>query len=283
MSIAGRSSFTITDADFELFSRFLEDNSGILLAKHKQYLVQSRLGKIVQEQGCPGLKELISKLQSPASKRLREQVIDAMTTNETLWFRDVHPFDILRDRILPEMTGAGGMGSRVRIWSAACSTGQEPYSISITFDEFKKKNPGKLSSGEIIATDISTQVLEQARRGEYEMLAIGRGLSQERLTQHFRETPSGSWAVKPEIKSGVRFQSINLLGQYSAMGKFDVIFCRNVLIYFSSEKKLEILSKMHGVLKPGGYLILGASEFLSGLSDKYKMIHCRPGIIYQAI
>jgi chemotaxis protein methyltransferase CheR len=236
MSITGRSSFTITDSDFELFSRFLEENSGILLAKHKQYLVQSRLGKIVQEQSCPGLKELITKLQSPASKRLREQVIDAMTTNETLWFRDVHPFDILRDRILPEVVGNVG-GSKVRIWSAACSTGQEPYSISMTIDEFKKKTPGKLSSEEIVATDISTQVLAQAKRGEYEMLAIGRGLSQERLTQHFRETPAGGWAVKPDIKSRVRFQSINLLGQYSSMGKFDIIFCRNVLIYFSSEKK----------------------------------------------
>lgn len=281
MSIAGRSSFTITDNDFELFSRFLEENSGILLAKHKQYLVQSRLGKIVQEQNCSTLKDLITKLESPVAKRLREQVIDAMTTNETLWFRDVHPFDILRDRILPEMVD--GANTKLRIWSAACSTGQEPYSISMTLDEFKKKSPGKLNSAEITATDISTQVLAQARRGEYEMLAIGRGLSQERLTKHFTETPSGSWMVKPDIKSKVRFQSINLLGQYSSMGKFDVIFCRNVLIYFSAEKKTEILTKMHGVLKPGGYLILGASEFLSGLSDKYKMIHCRPGIIYQAI
>lgn len=282
MSLSSRSGFQITDADFELFSRFLEDSSGILLAKHKQYLVQSRLGKIVQEHNCPGLKELIQKLQSPASKRLREQVIDAMTTNETLWFRDVHPFDILRERILPELTQKAG-GQRLRIWSAACSTGQEPYSISMTLDEFKKTSPGKLSTEEIIATDISTQVLEQARRGVYEMLAIGRGLSQDRLTKHFQETPDGNWAVKQDIKSRVRFQSINLLGQYNALGQFDVIFCRNVLIYFSSEKKTEILTKMHSILKPGGYLILGASEFLSGLSDKYQMVHCRPGIIYQAI
>jgi chemotaxis protein methyltransferase CheR len=282
MAISSRTSFQITDADFELFSRFLEDNSGILLAKHKQYLVQSRLGKIVQEQGCTGLKELIQKLQSPASKRLREQVIDAMTTNETLWFRDVHPYDILRDRILPELTQKVG-GQRLRIWSAACSTGQEPYSISMTLNEFKKRSPGKLSSEEIIATDISTQVLEQARSGVYEMLAIGRGLSKERLTQHFQEAPNGCWAVKQDIKSRVRFQSINLLGKYNALGQFDVIFCRNVLIYFSSEKKTEILTKMHAALKPGGYLILGASEFLSGLNDKYQMVHCRPGIIYQAI
>lgn len=282
MSITPRAGFAITDSDFELFSRFLEETSGILLAKHKQYLVQSRLGKIVQEQNCLSLKELITKLQSPASMKLREQVIDAMTTNETLWFRDVHPFDILRDRILPELLSRGS-SSKIRIWSAACSTGQEPYSISMTFDEFKKKTPGKLLSEEIVATDISTQVLAQARRGEYEMLAIGRGLSQDRLVQHFSETAGGSWVVKPDIKARVRFQSINLLGQYSALGQFDVIFCRNVLIYFSSEKKTEILTKMHSVLKPGGYLILGASEFLSGLSDKYQMIHCQPGIIYQAI
>jgi len=282
MSITPRTGFAITDSDFELFSRFLEETSGILLAKHKQYLVQSRLGKIVKEQNCLSLKDLIVRLENPAAKKLREQVIDAMTTNETLWFRDVHPFDILRDRILPELLEKSA-GSKLRIWSAACSTGQEPYSISMTFDEFRKKTSGKSFSEEIVATDISTQVLAQAKRGEYEMLAIGRGLSQERLTQHFTETPSGGWAVKPDIKARVRFQSINLLGQYSAMGKFDVIFCRNVLIYFSSEKKTEILTKMHGVLKPGGFLVLGASEFLSGLSDKYQMIHCRPGIIYQAI
>ncbi|MGH1462946.1 MAG: CheR family methyltransferase [Neptuniibacter sp.] len=282
MSIASRSNFVITDDDFQLFSRFLEESSGILLAKHKQYLVQSRLGKIAKEQNCPALKDLLQKLKSPASKRLREQVIDAMTTNETLWFRDVHPFDILRDRILPELAQQRG-GSRLRIWSAACSTGQEPYSISMTLEEFKQKSPGKLTSQEIIATDISTQVLDQAKRGEYEMLAIGRGLSQDRLTRHFSETANGSWVVNQGIKSRVRFQSINLLGQYNALGKFDVIFCRNVLIYFSSEKKIEILSKMHSILQPGGYLILGASEFLSGLSDKYQMVHCRPGIIYQAI
>ncbi len=283
MSIAGKSGFTITETDFDLFSQFLEDNSGILLAKHKQYLVQSRLSKIAQEQSCSGLKELVDKLKSPAAKKLREQVVDAMTTNETLWFRDVHPFDILRDRILPEMLSAGLINNKIRIWSAACSTGQEPYSISMTLDEFKKRNSGKLVSEEIVATDISTRVLEQARKAEYEMLAIGRGLSQERLTQHFRELPNGSWALKPDIKSRVRFQNINLQGSYATMGKFDVIFCRNVLIYFSREKKTEILTKMHAVLKPGGYLILGASEFLSGLSDKYQMIHCRPGIIYQAL
>ncbi len=277
------SGFSITPDEFREFSSFLEKNCGILLAEHKQYLVQSRLGKIMQQQECKSLRDLVARLNRPGGGALKEQVIDAMTTNETLWFRDVHPYEILKDRLLPELKD-GNRFQKLRIWSAACSTGQEPYSISMVIDEFKQSNPGAFSSGEeILATDISSTVLEQARRGEYEMLALGRGLSQERLHRYFQSLPSGSWTINDRIKSRVRFQSLNLLGPYSALGQFDLIFCRNVLIYFSSDVKLEILRKMHRQLRPGGYLLLGASESLSGLSDLYKMIHCRPGIIYQAI
>ena len=156
--------------------------------------------------------------------------------------------------------------------------------MSMIIDEFKRENPGSFLSGEeIIATDISASVLQQARSGEYEMLALGRGLEKKRLEKYFKANVNGSWTINPDIKSRVRFQSINLLGQYSALGQFDIIFCRNVMIYFSSEVKTEILRKMHKQLNPGGYLLLGASESLSGLSDCYKMVHCRPGIIYQAI
>ncbi|MBV0934062.1 CheR family methyltransferase [Marinobacterium weihaiense] len=277
------SGFSITPAEFKEFSGFLEKSCGILLADHKQYLVQSRLGKIMQQQGCSSLSDLVSRLNRAGGGVLKEQVIDAMTTNETLWFRDVHPYEILHNRLLPELQG-GNRFQKLRIWSAACSTGQEPYSISMVIDEFKQTHPGAFSSGEeILATDISSTVLDQARRGEYEMLALGRGLSQDRLHKYFQSTPSGSWTITPKIKSRVRFQSLNLLGSYSGLGQFDLIFCRNVLIYFSSDVKLEILRKLHRQLRPGGYLLLGASESLSGLSDLYKMIHCRPGIIYQAI
>ncbi len=275
--------FGITPEEFREFSSFLEESCGILLAEHKQYLVQSRLGKIMQQQGCKHLSELVMQLKRPGGGGLKEQVIDAMTTNETLWFRDVHPYEILKNRLLPELKD-GNRFQKLRIWSAACSTGQEPYSISMVIDEFKHAHPGAFSSGEeILATDISSTVLDQARRGEYEMLALGRGLSQDRLHKYFQSLPSGSWTINGKIKSRVRFQSLNLLGPYSALGQFDLIFCRNVLIYFSSDVKLEILRKMHRQLRPGGYLLLGASESLSGLSDLYKMIHCRPGIIYQAI
>ncbi|WP_417585149.1 CheR family methyltransferase [Nitrincola sp.] len=277
------SGFSISPAEFKEFSTFLEKSCGILLAEHKQYLVQSRLSKIMQQQGCGGLSDLVLRLNRPGGNTLKEQVIDAMTTNETLWFRDIHPYEILRNKLLPELK-AENRFQKLRIWSAACSTGQEPYSISMVIDEFKQGNPGSFSSGEeILATDISSTVLEQARKGEYEMLALGRGLSQDRLHKFFQSSPQGSWTIKPAIKSRVRFQSLNLLGQYSTLGQFDLIFCRNVLIYFSSDVKLEILRKMHRQLRPGGYLLLGASESLSGLNDLYKMIHCRPGIIYQAI
>lgn len=278
-----RRQFQISDQEFTRFTRFLEDSCGILLAGHKQYLVQSRLGKIMQDQGCDTLTQLVDRLTAPGGGALKEGVIDAMTTNETLWFRDAHPFDILRDKILPEWHEKNSTG-RLRIWSAACSTGQEPYSISMVLDEYKQLNAGQLKSGaEIIATDISSNVLSRARGGVYEMLAIGRGLSKERLHRYFSDHGDGCWAVKPEIKSRVRFNNLNLLGSYAGLGQFDVVFCRNVLIYFSTERKIEILRKIHKTLKPGGYLLLGASESLSGLNDCYKMIHCRPGIIYQAI
>lgn len=275
--------FRISQDEFRLFSQFLEKNCGILLADHKQYLVQSRLGKIMQETALSSLSELVARLERPGANQLKDKVIDAMTTNETLWFRDTHPYDILKNKLLPEMREKK-RAQRLRIWSAACSTGQEPYSMSIIIDEFKKENPGVFTAGEeIVATDISTSALQQARAGEYEMLALGRGLDKTRMEKHFRSNPQGSWTVNPNIKSRIRFQSLNLLGQYGALGQFDIIFCRNVLIYFSSELKADILKKMHKQLNPGGYLLLGASESLSGLSDYYKMIHCRPGIIYQAI
>ena len=275
--------FKITPDEFKTFSQFLEKNCGILLADHKQYLVQSRLGKIMQEHKFSSLNDLVAKLQGFGGTQLKDQVIDAMTTNETLWFRDTHPYDILKNRLLPELKDKK-RSQKLRIWSAACSTGQEPYSMSMIIDEYKRANPGTLTAGEeIIATDISASALQQARSGQYEMLALGRGLEKERLQRYFSANPNGSWTINPMIKARVRFQSINLLGQYTGLGQFDIIFCRNVLIYFSSELKTDILRKMRKQLVPGGFLLLGASESLSGLNDIYKMIHCRPGIIYQAI
>ena len=284
MSLTATSSqgFTITDEDFKLFCQFLEEGCGIVLASHKQYLVQSRLSKIMAETSCGSLRELVMRLKGHAEFGLKERVIDAMTTNETLWFRDIHPFQIFQSQILPEHASKGV--TRLRIWSAACSSGQEPYSLNMVFDEYKKANPGSSLAGlDIVATDISSEILAQAKSGTYEPLAIGRGLSPERQAAYFDELPDGRWQIKREMKANINFQSFNLMGSFQAMGQFDVIFCRNVLIYFSADKKREIITKLHKQLKPNGYLFLGASESMSGLDDLFEMVHCRPGILYKAI
>ena len=234
------------------------------------------------QHGMTTLGELTKAITSHPRSGLKEAVVDAMTTNETLWFRDIHPFNILQNQLLPELSKSLG-GQQLKIWSAACSTGQEPYSISMVLDEFKQKNPGSFRAGErIVATDISSTVLNAAKSGEYEMLALGRGLSQDRLTKFFQQTGDGRWAVKAPIKQRVDFKPMNLLHSYSMLGKFDIVFCRNVLIYFSADLKKDILTRIHGTLKPGGYLFLGASEALSNMPDLYEMVQCRPGIIYRA-
>ena len=268
--------------DFEQFRVFLEKACGILLGENKQYLVSSRLNKLMEQQGIKSLGELVQRIQSQPRGGLREQVVDAMTTNETLWFRDTYPFEVLKNKVIPEFI-KNNPGQRLRIWSAACSSGQEPYSISMSIDEFERGNLGQLKMGaQIVATDLSGSMLTNCKTGEYDSLAIGRGLSQERLQRYFDTKGPGRWAVKAPIRSRVEFRSFNLLDSYAALGKFDIVFCRNVLIYFSAQVKKDILMRIHGTLKPGGYLFLGASEALNGLPDHYQMVQCSPGIIYQA-
>ena len=279
---SGSSQQSSTNSDYQKFRDLLHKASGILLGDNKQYLVSSRLRKIMSDEKVATLSELVDRMQRNPRSGLREAVIDAMTTNETLWFRDVHPFRILEERLLPELAGAS-QNQPIRIWSAACSTGQEPYSIAMVTEEYRRKKLGLFRSQvSIVATDISSRVLNAAREGEYEMLAIGRGLSEERQRNFFTRTDSGAWKVKPEIRKMVDFRPLNLLDSYALLGKFDIIFCRNVLIYFSAELKRDILERMHACLKPGGYLILGASESLNALPNRYEMVQCNPGIIYRA-
>ncbi|MEH6470265.1 MAG: protein-glutamate O-methyltransferase CheR [Halopseudomonas sp.] len=270
----------ITPQGFALFRDFLQDACGILLGDNKEYLVSSRLNSIMQDNDFKGLDQLVNQMKRTA--HLKEQVVDAMTTNETLWFRDIHPYNILRDRLLPEVASTPG-AQPLRIWSAACSSGQEPYSISMILDEVRRLKPGLIKAGEkVVATDISPTMLEHAKRGEYDMLAIGRGLQKNHLARYFSQQANGSWKINRDLQTRIDFKSLNLLGSYGALGKFDIVFCRNVLIYFSSELKQQILRKIHAQLKPGGYLFLGASESLGHLNDIYEMVHCSPGIIYRA-
>lgn len=265
----------ISKDDFALFRSFLERVCGILLGDNKEYLVASRLRTILKESQLETIGQLVKKIEADA--RLREKVVDAMTTNETLWFRDAHPFEILKNKLLPEILENQ---RSMDIWCAASSTGQEPYSISMVMEEYKKKNLGKLTSERIVATDISTTALDIAKKGMYDQLALGRGMPKEFLDSYFEKTEEG-WQIEANIAKKVQYRSLNLLTPYSMLGKFDIVFCRNVLIYFSSDLKKDILTRIHGVLKPGGYLLLGASEALNGLPDLYEMVHCHPGIIYR--
>ncbi len=267
--------------DFEQFRVFLEKTCGILLGSNKQYLVSSRLNKLMEQNNIKTLGELVQRIQSQPRGGLREQVVDARTTNETLWFRDTYPFEVLKSRVLPELIKANP-GQRLRIWSAASSSGQEPFSLSMAIDEFERSNLGQLKSGvQIVATDLSASMLTACKAGEYDSLAMGRGLSQERLQRYFDPKGPGRWVVKPAIRNRVEFRMLNLLDSYASLGKFDIVFCRNVLIYFSAEVKKDILTRIHATLKPGGYLFLGASEALNGLPDLYQMVQCSPGIIYK--
>ena len=269
----------ITPQEYEAFKSFLQDACGILLGDNKQYLVKSRLRRIMEENKLSTLGDLLDRVKRTGRSSLKEVVIDAMTTNETLWFRDNHPFRILQEKLLPEF-GDRKSAQSLRIWSAACSTGQEPYSVAMIIEEFRRQRPGRLRDVKITATDISKSVLEVARRGEYEMIAIGRGLSPERQKQFFTPAMNGSWQIRPQIKSMVEFRELNLLERYM-LGKFDIVMCRNVLIYVSAELKKDILTRIHATLNPGGYLILGASESLNGLPHLYEMVQCHPGIIYR--
>ncbi len=274
---------TISLQEFEAFRDFLEGSCGILLGENKQYLIQSRLGRILATESINSLGDLLARLRSnPDQNRLREQIVEAMTTNETLWFRDGHPFEILTNDVLPEL--AARKVRTPRIWSAACSTGQEPYSISMTAQTYINKNPNDFSDVQIVATDISTAVLDEASQGSYEALALSRGLSaahKDRYFQKLESDPDERWSIKPEIRKRVRFSYANLLESYASLGKFDVIYCRNVLIYFSSQLKTDIINRMAAALNEGGYMFFGTSESINRYTDACEMIRCDSGVVYQ--
>jgi len=273
----------INPAEYEDFRQFLEDACGILLGENKHYLVQSRLGKVVSDSGVVSLGDLVGQLRRErAGGALRERVIEAMTTNETFWFRDSHPFTILSGQVLPDYIKR--RQRTLRLWSAACSTGQEPYSISIVIQEFLARNPGAFSDIQITATDISPAVLEEAKIGYYDAMAVARGLPAEIKSRYFqRDTKHWEerWQLRDDVRRRVRFMRANLLSSYSMLGRFDVIFCRNVLIYFSAESKIDILRRMAECLNPGGYLFLGASEAITQYSNAFDMLRCSPGVVYR--
>jgi chemotaxis protein methyltransferase CheR len=269
----------LDDKSYHQFRMFLEQQCGIVLGESKQYLVKSRLVPLMAKFDIASLSELVAQTLNPVKRQLRAAVIDAMTTNETLWFRDCYPFELLKKDLLPSFKN---QRAPLKIWSAASSSGQEPYSIAMAVYEFQQSNPGAFPGGvQIIGTDISTSMLEHCKHAHYDSLALSRGLSLERQQQFFENSGNGMLKVKDVIKKMVSFRQLNLLNSYSLLGQFDLIFCRNVLIYFAPELKSKIISQIHATLKKDCFLFLGASESLSGISQNFNMIRCNPGIVYQ--
>ena len=272
-------SLLISPTEYDQFQQKLEQYSGIKLGNNKEYLITSRLRGLFEREGFTTLAELNTAMERNLT--LKGLVIDAMTTNETLWFRDDHPFRIFSEKLLPELAKTR---RPIRIWSAACSTGQEPYSLSIAVEEFKRKNPRALSGDvKIIATDISPTALDIAKEGIYPQLALKRGMGDVHLKKYFTQQGDDEWKINSEIQRRIEFRSLNLQTSFSALGKFDIVFCRNVLIYFSADSKLDILKRMHTTLNDNGHLFVGASESVNQLSNKYRMQQFNPGISYQAL
>jgi chemotaxis protein methyltransferase CheR len=270
---------TIAVEEYREFCGFLERASGIVLGDNKQYLVASRLNRLMSESGFTRFGDLLAALRSSDTQALGNRIVEAMTTNETSWFRDDHPFATLGKLIFPELCQS--RRGRLRIWSAACASGQEPYSIAIVQQEYRRANPGCMAAGaEILGTDISVSMLDLARAGYYDQFAIGRGLPDEYKQRYFRPRDAGLELI-PELRDCVQFKQLNLLQSYAHLGRFDVIFCRNVLIYFALEHKSAILARMAASLNPGGYLVLGGTESLTGASDVLDRVRYGGGVVYR--
>ena len=256
----------MTPLDYEFLRKLLKERSGLDLSADKQYLVESRLLPLARKAGLPGLPELVQKMKGGA-EALTTEVVEAMTTNETFFFRDKIPFDHLREIILPAMLQSRASRRSLRIWSAACSTGQEPYSIAMCL-----KEKGAALAGwriEIVGTDLSQEVLEKSRAGIYSQFEVQRGLPIQLLVKYF--TQSGElWQISPEIRGMVQHRQLNLLQDFSDLGKFDVIFCRNVLIYFDQDTKINIFERLARSLEPDGMLMLGAAESVVGITDAFR-------------
>ena len=249
--------------------------SGIVLEDSKDYLVDNRLSPIARQAGLATVDELVAKLKREQDSTLVELVTEAMTTNETLFFRDMHPFDALKSRFVPELLQARATTRTLRIWSAAAATGQEPYSIAMTLLEaFPELTSWDVS---ILATDLNAAVLERAREGRYRELEVSRGLPETYLAKYFTRR-DGEWELCARVRSMVAFRQLNLVERWTAVPPCDLVFMRNVLIYFDANTKRNILTRLRHVLMPDGFLVLGGAETTD---EAYAQVRVGPGVYYR--
>ncbi|MBL4893581.1 MAG: protein-glutamate O-methyltransferase CheR [Emcibacter sp.] len=261
--------------DFDLLSKILKERSGLVLSEDKVYLLESRLTPIARKKGMETLDDLINEIRLRRKEDLLSEITDAMTTNESFFFRDNTPFDLFREDVLPGLIQSRATSKRLRIWCAAASTGQEPYSLAIILSEMEAKMPGW--KVEIVGTDLSQQVLDKAKAGIYSQFEVQRGLPIKLLMKYF--TQAGEmWQISEKIRKMVTYRPFNLLDSFSGLGTFDVIFCRNVLIYFHQETKAQVLDRLRGQMPADGTLFLGAAETVLGLTDKFKPVQGKRGM-----
>jgi chemotaxis protein methyltransferase CheR len=270
----------MTEQDFDFIRKLLRERSAIFLEDGKQYLVESRLAPIVRELKLESIAKLVEVLRAPLSNGLQQQVVEALVTNETTFFRDLHPFEALRKAVIPELVRKRQDERRLNIWCAACSTGQEPYSLALLLREHFPDLVGWKVN--ILATDLSRNVLARAREGCYSQIEVNRGLPAALLVKHFRQH-GASWQLHDDLRGMVDFQELNLARAWPPLPRMDLVFLRNVMIYFDVETKKAILGRMVNVLRSDGYLLLGGAETTFNLHDSYRRLEQFKTGFYQLI
>jgi chemotaxis protein methyltransferase CheR len=265
----------MSPVDYDFLRKYLKERSGLVLSADKQYLVESRLLPVARSGGFANLGDLVRALMLGNAEALTRAVVEAMMTHESFFFRDKLPFDHFRQTIMPALIAARSNVRTIRIWCAAASTGQEPYSLAMCLREMEQKIAGWRI--ELLATDLGNDVLEKARQGLYSQFEVQRGLPIQLLIKHFTQVGE-LWQIAPDIRSMIKYQQLNLLADFAKLGRFDLILCRNVLIYFDTETKISVLNRLARSTASDGYLMLGAAETVVGLTNSFKVVPDKRGL-----
>ena len=276
----------ITLEELRAFAQHVHKLTGIALDDSKGYLLESRLGGMIAETGAGTFSELLFKIKGDMTRRLERKLIDQITTGETLFFRDQAPFELLAHKILPDLIDKRTAAQRfpgpipIRIWSAACSNGQEVYSIAMVLKELVGGNPDRFQI-RILGTDISDQAVATASRGIYNRVEIERGLPSDKLRRYFTPEKDGAYKISDELRGMATFRNLNLMNDFSTVGRFDIVLCRNVAIYFTDSDRTSVFNRLGKVMEPDGYLMIGATESITGLCPQYVSHRYLRSVYYQ--
>ena len=272
----------ITPQEYQTYCKYIYDICGITLTPNQAYLIETRLAPLIKKLACSSFSELYNKCKADRLKKLEQEIVDAITTNETYFYRDKSPFELLQHKILPDLidkrSTRPGLPTTIKIWSAACSFGQEVYTIAFTLKELLGKDISNYRIS-IVGTDISDEAIARSSYGLYNQFEVERGLPPNKLRLYFDQVDKG-WRIKDELRSMVSFRKLNLFNSFAALGRFDIIFCRNVAIYFSQPDKVKLYEKIGAALAPDGYLLIGAQESLTGITDIFEPQRYMRSIFY---